>query len=389
MANAIDQLTDRVLVLGRLTIVRRAITAVAVTISAVLQTFLIQAFIQPADLLPSGLTGVAVLLDRVTSLGGVHIDISLGMLALNIPVALLCWSGISKRFVIFSMMQVVLSSLFLNVFHFAPFLGDKIMLIIFGGVVSGLGAAIALKSGASTGGTDFIALWVSNHTGKTIWGVIFGFNCFILAIFGFMFGWDKAAYSIVFQFISTKTIDSFYRRYDRVTLQITTRKADEVMTAYVDHFQHGISCAEVIGGYSREKMYLLHAVVSTYESQDIIKLVCDIDPGAVINVAHAQLCGRLVGRSCRRAHAHGRSRSRQARAHGQQAGAPQRAGQFAAGRRQVGYWHFAGTAQSCPLEPPESLAAFGRPSFAQIKPTKMKLSLFGREGVSFYHYEVT
>ena len=99
------------------------------------------------------------------------------------------------------MMQVVLSSLFLNIFHFAPFLGDKIMLIIFGGVVSGLGAAIALKSGASTGGTDFIALWVSNHTGKTIWGVIFGFNCFILAIFGFMFGWDNAAYSIVFQFI--------------------------------------------------------------------------------------------------------------------------------------------------------------------------------------------
>ena len=54
MANAIDQLTDRVLMLGRLTIVRRAITAVAVTISAVLQTFLIQAFIQPADLLPHG-----------------------------------------------------------------------------------------------------------------------------------------------------------------------------------------------------------------------------------------------------------------------------------------------------------------------------------------------
>ena len=296
MANAIDQLTDRVLVLGRLTIVRRAITAVAVTISAVLQTFLIQAFIRPADLLPSGLTGVAVLLDRVTSLGGVHIDISLGMLALNIPVALLCWSGISKRFVIFSMMQVVLSSLFLNIF-IRPFLGDKIMLIIFGGVVSGLGAAIALKSGASTGGTDFIALWVSNHTGKTIWGVIFGFNCFILAIFGLMFGWDNAAYSIVFQFISTKTIDSFYHRYDRVTLQITTRKADEVMTAYVDHFQHGISCAEVIGGYSREKMYLLHAVVSTYESQDIIKLVCDVDPGAVINVFHTlNFVGGLVGR---------------------------------------------------------------------------------------------
>ena len=163
---------------------------------------------------------------------------------------------------------------------------DILLICVFGGLINGFSISLCLQARITSGGTDFIALWVSNHTGKTIWGVIFGFNCFILAIFGFMFGWDNAAYSIVFQFISTKTIDSFYHRYDRVTLQITTRKADEVMTAYVDHFQHGISCAEVIGGYSREKMYLLHTVVSTYESQDIIKLVCDIDPGAVINVFH-------------------------------------------------------------------------------------------------------
>lgn len=286
MANAVDALTDRALELAQRTIVRRIVTACAVTASALLQTFLIQAFIQPANLLPSGFTGVAVLLDRITSLGGIRIDTSLGMLALNIPVALMCWNGISRRFVIFSMMQVALSSLFLNVFHFAPLLGDKMMLLIFGGVISGLSIAIALKSGASTGGTDFIALWVSNRTGKTIWGFIFVFNCLVLLIFGQMFGWDNAAYSIVFQFISTKTIDSFYHRYDRVTLQITTRLADEVMTAYVNHFQHGISCAEVVGGYSREKMYLLHTVVSTYESQDIVKLVCDVDPGAVINVFH-------------------------------------------------------------------------------------------------------
>ena len=168
----------------------------------------------------------------------------------------------------------------------APFTDEPLLELFFAVGLPAVGSAILFNINASTGGTDFIALWVSNHTGKTIWGVIFGFNCFILAIFGFMFGWDKAAYSIVFQFISTKTIDSFYRRYDRVTLQITTRKADEVMTAYVNHFQHGISCAEVVGGYSREKMYLLHTVVSTYESQDIIRLVCEVDPGAVINVFH-------------------------------------------------------------------------------------------------------
>ena len=230
MRNAVDAITDRALELARLAVVRRIITAIAVTFSALLQTFLIQAFVEPASLLPSGFTGVAVLVNQITSLGGVHISTSVGMLLLNIPVAALCWGSISKRFVIFSMMQVGLSSLFLNVFNFAPLLGDKMMLVIFGGFISGLSIAIALKAGASTGGTDFV------------------------------------------------------NRYNRVTLQITTRRPNEVMDAYIEEFQHGISCAEVIGGYSRKTMWLLHAVVSTYESSDIIDLVRDVDPGAVINV---------------------------------------------------------------------------------------------------------
>lgn len=276
--------TDSILELARHAIVRRAITTVAVVASALLQAFLIQAFVTPANLLPSGFTGIAVLIDRITALVGVRISTDIGMLALNIPLVCICWSRISKRFVAFSMAQVALSALFLRVLSFQPLFQDQIILVVFGGFISGLSIAIALKAGASTGGTDFISLLVANRTGKTIWGFIFAGNCVLLAVFGALFGWEAAAYSIVFQFIATKTIDSFYHRYDRVTLQITTRAAEEVMDAYIASFQHGISCAEVIGGYSRERMYLLHTVVSTYEAEDIIKLVQDIDASAVINI---------------------------------------------------------------------------------------------------------
>ena len=277
-------ITDQALELARHTIVRRVITTVAVVASALLQAFLIQAFVNPANLLPSGFTGIAVLIDRITSLGGVRFSTDLGMLALNIPLAIICWSRISKRFVVFSTMQVALSALFLRIFDLQPILDDKLMLVVFGGFISGISIAIALKAGASTGGTDFIALLVANRTGKTIWEFVFAGNCVLLVVFGALFGWDHAAYSIVFQFIATKSLDSFYHRYDRVTLQITTQRATEVMDAYIAHFQHGISCAEVIGGYSRKKMYLLHTVVSTYESEDIIRLVREVDPGVVINV---------------------------------------------------------------------------------------------------------
>ena len=135
---AADTLTDRAHELARLTVVRRIITAVAVTASALLQAFVIQAFVNPADLLPSGFTGIAVLVDRITSLAGVRIDTSLGMLALNVPVAILCWKSISHRFVLFSMMQVALSSLFLQIFHFEPLLDDKMLLVVFGGFISGI-----------------------------------------------------------------------------------------------------------------------------------------------------------------------------------------------------------------------------------------------------------
>ncbi len=274
----------RVKHLGRYVFVRRLVTLCSVFMSALLQAFVIQAFINPAGLLSSGFTGVAILIDRVTSLVGFSFPTQLGMLALNFPVALLCWRSISKRFVIFSMLQVALASFFLQTCTFRPLLDSTVLMVLFGGVLYGISISLALKSGASTAGTDFIALMVSNKTGKTIWGYVFAGNCMVLAIFGAIFGWEYAAYSIVFQFLSTKTIDSFYHRYERVTLQITTEHPERVCHAYTSNFRHGVFRADGMGGYSGRPMSLLNTVVSSYEASDVIKLVRTADPRAVINI---------------------------------------------------------------------------------------------------------
>ena len=102
---------------------------------------------------------------------------------------------------------------------------------------------------------------------------VFAGNVVILCIFGYMFGWLYAGYSILFQFISTTTISAFHHRYERVTLQITTAHAEEIMKAYIRSYRHGISCVDAIGGYSHKKMNLLHTVVSFYEVSDIVHLM--------------------------------------------------------------------------------------------------------------------
>lgn len=263
--------------------VRFIITLLSVVASALLQAYAMKAFVQPSSLLSSGFTGLAILIDRITSLFGVSFPTFAGMIALNIPVAIISWNSISKRFVVFSMIQVLLASFFLRALSFQPILHDTILTVVFGGFLYGLAIAIALVGGASTAGTDFISLMVSNKIGKGIWGFIFAGNCVVLVIFGSMFGWTAAAYSIIFQFISTKTIELFYHRYDRVTLQIITTKPDEVLESYCKKYHHGSSCFEGIGGYSRETYWLINTVVSSYEVNDIVALVRIVDGGAVVN----------------------------------------------------------------------------------------------------------
>ena len=263
--------------------IKLLITFVCVIVAAFLQAYVIQVFIQPADLLSSGFTGVALLIEKITYLG-FSFSTSLGMILLNVPVAMICYKSISPKFTFFSLLEVFLASFFLRVIHFSPIFDDVLLNIAFGGFAYGLLTVVALRGNASTGGTDFIALYVSNKKGKAIWEYVFLFNTVILIIFGFMFGWEHAGYSILFQFISTRTIDSFYHRYERVTLQVTTTHAQKVINAYVQQYRHGISCVDAMGGYSQKPMNLLHTVVSSYEVQDIIDLMREVDPKVIVNV---------------------------------------------------------------------------------------------------------
>ena len=263
---------------------RAIYTFVSVMIAGFLQASIIQIFMRPMNLLSSGFTGLAILIEKITStFFNFSFSASLGMLILNIPVAMLCSKSISKRFTFFSLLEVFAASFFLEVLNWGPLFDDPLLNIIIGGFANGIMVSIALRGNASTGGMDFIALYVSNKIGKSIWSYVFIFNSVVLIIFGSMFGWEYAGYSILFQFISTKTIDSFYHRFKRVTMQITTSVPDAVIAAYIAEHRHGLSRVDGIGGYSGRPVSLIHTVVSSYEVQDIAKLIIETDPNAIIN----------------------------------------------------------------------------------------------------------
>ena len=269
--------------LNTTTLKRYAFTTIAVVVSSLLHTLAIQSFITPANLLSGGFTGIAILLNKISLLIDFPIPIGIFLTILNLPVAILCYKGITPKFTIFSLLHIGMTSICLSILDFKPISDDVLLNLIFGGVLYAFGTIIALKGNASTGGTDFISLYASTKLNRSTWTQIFIGNCIILCIFGYLFGWEAAGYSIIHQFVVTKITDTFYHRYKRLTLLITTEKGDALIAAYIRQYKHGISRLKAIGGYSNRPKDILHTVISSYEAQDVIRLMREEDPNVIIN----------------------------------------------------------------------------------------------------------
>lgn len=262
---------------------KKNITAVLmIVLSSLVQVFSLLAFVRPMGMLPSGFTGLATLINMMLERINISISVSNLILLLNFPVAIFCYKKISKRFVILSCLQFSLVSLFLHI-PITPVIDDFLLGAVFGGVLTGISVVIALKVDASSGGTDFISMYVSNKLGISIWNYVFMMNVVQYTIFGIISDFHLAGYSMIMNLIITSTISKLYYRYNQTTLQITTSKPNEIIEGYTKKYRHGISIINAKGGYSKKEMSMLHTVVSNAEVSAVVMSIQEIDNDVIIN----------------------------------------------------------------------------------------------------------
>ena len=137
---------------------------------------------------------------------------------------------------------------------------------------------------ASSGGTDFIAIYFSEKNGRDIWNYILCGNAVILTVAGLLFGWDRALYSIIFQFTSTQVIQMLHQRYKKHTLFIITKEPYQIYEEIFKLTNHTATRFEGTGCYTDEKTSMIYSVVSTEEAKYLVKKVHEIDPKAFVNI---------------------------------------------------------------------------------------------------------
>ncbi len=126
-------------------------------------------------------------------------------LALNAFPVYVGFRYVGKKFTLLSLLMIVVSGILTDMLPSYIITYDPLLISVFGGILSGVAVSICLSVDATSGGTDFIAIYLSQKRGVETWNLVLGFNVVILVIAGFFFGWERALYSIIYQFVSTQT----------------------------------------------------------------------------------------------------------------------------------------------------------------------------------------
>ena len=255
----------------------------------------IKSFVRTGGLYPGGATGLALLIQRAADMF-LHITIpyTIVNILLNAIPVYIGFRFIGKKFTMYSCLMIVLTSVLTDIIPGYAITYDTLLISIFGGLINGFVIGLCLHMNATTGGTDFIAIYLSEKKEIDSWNVVLGINVVILAAAGVLFGWDKALYSIIFQYTSTQVVHSLYRKYQHETLFIVTNKATEVYEVISKMSNHGATIMEGEGSYEHQERKIVYSVVSSAQSKSIIREVKKADPHAFVNaIKTEQIAGRF------------------------------------------------------------------------------------------------
>ena len=280
----------------------------AITVS-VIASFLmavgIKVFISPNGFVSVGFQGLGLIIGRVfdkifhtnletTITGAVY-------LLINIPILILAWKKLSRRFTVYTTIDVVVTSVFLailpnnlnEILHLSVSNGIITFLdaALFVGLLNGIANALCYIFGGSTGGTDVITMYLSVKKQTSLGRLTTLINGSIIIVGLFIDGSDaaiaKTFYTLVYLVLNSIVIDIFYIRNRRAILFITTSKGDEVAKEITTHFIRGVTRLDAKGGYTGEHKDFLYCACSSFEVIDIIKRVKDIDEHAFVSVIEA------------------------------------------------------------------------------------------------------
>lgn len=259
---------------------RDVVSFVLLMIGTIISAFALECCLIPNIILDGGVTGISIIIYKLFNL-----PVSLLVLILNIPFVYIGYKNLGKNFLYRTIFSMICFSIFLSVFEdFAPLVDDKLLATVFGGALYGVGVGIVIKFGGCVDGTESVAIVISKKTSFSVGQIVLIFNLVLFTIAGFIFGINRALYSLLTYFITSKVVDLVSTGLEQAKAAlIITDKSNDLSREIYKRLGRTTTTIKGKGLISGEKE-VLYCVLTRIEVYELKHIVEEMDESAFVSI---------------------------------------------------------------------------------------------------------
>lgn len=254
-----------------------------ITIGALLMAIGLESVLVPNRVIDGGITGISIITSHLSG-----ISLGVFIFLFNLPFFFIGYKQIGKTFALSTMYGIIVLSISISLLHGIPvFTEDVLLAAIFGGILIGVGIGIVMRNGGSLDGTEILAIVFNKSLPFSVGEMIMFVNIFILGSAGFVYGWDRAMYSLLAYFVASKTIDTVLQGLDESkSAWIISEHHLEIGEALLARLGRGVTYLTGEGAYTGDEKKVIFTVITRLEEAKLKSIVEEIDPDAFLAVAN-------------------------------------------------------------------------------------------------------
>ncbi|MDH4321569.1 MAG: YitT family protein [Desulfobulbaceae bacterium] len=236
----------------------------------------------PKGFVSGGVTGIALIIHHLLP------EITFGAiyLLINIPLYILAYKNVGRRFFIYSVVGVCAFSAAVSLVHIPVHLDDKILAALLAGILFGAGSGIILRSYGSAGGVDILSVWLLKRFSISLGNTILAINVLVVVMIGCLYPLEVVLYAAIFQFVATRVVNLVVTGLSqRKAVFIISPQWQEISQVILSDIRRGVTVLEGKGGYSGQQEHILYAVITFREIGVLKRAIQQIDPNAFVVVS--------------------------------------------------------------------------------------------------------
>lgn len=252
-----------------------------ITVGATVAAFAIEEFLAPNNIMDGGIVGISMIVDKFT-----FIPLSVITIILNLPFLFIGYKQLGKMFLVKTAYAMAIFSIMLQVFlPFRNATKEELLATVFGGVILGIGVGLVIRYGGCLDGTETVAILLSKKVSLSVGQIVLVCNIVIYSAVGILFGLDRAMYSLLTYFITSKVIDMIEIGMDQAkAVMIITNEGKRIADSIYRRLGRTVTMLEGEGLISGKKV-VLYCVVTRIELSELKRIIKGDDASAFMTIS--------------------------------------------------------------------------------------------------------